>query len=81
MDIVFTDRELDNMNVLWQHGTTTVAEVRDAPVVWVVDPARETIVAHDQSGIPRVLHVPASLEIPDLLPGFSLDTGRLFTEY
>ncbi|MGQ0815736.1 MAG: BlaI/MecI/CopY family transcriptional regulator [Gemmatimonadota bacterium] len=30
MDIVFTDRELDVMNVLWQNGSATVAEVRDA---------------------------------------------------
>jgi len=25
----FTDRELDIMNVLWQHGPATVAEVRE----------------------------------------------------
>ncbi|MGQ0560367.1 MAG: BlaI/MecI/CopY family transcriptional regulator [Gemmatimonadota bacterium] len=30
MDIVFTDRELDVMNVLWEHGSATVAEVRAA---------------------------------------------------
>ena len=30
MDISFTDRELDVMAVLWQHGSGTVAEVRDA---------------------------------------------------
>lgn len=30
MDIVFTDRELDVMNVLWDAGSATVAEVRDA---------------------------------------------------
>ncbi|MES3035549.1 MAG: BlaI/MecI/CopY family transcriptional regulator [Gemmatimonadota bacterium] len=27
---VFTDRELDIMTVLWQHGSATAAEVRDA---------------------------------------------------
>jgi predicted transcriptional regulator len=30
MDISFTDRELDVMAVLWQNGSGTVAEVRDA---------------------------------------------------
>lgn len=30
MDIVFTDRELDVMAVLWERGAATVAEVRDA---------------------------------------------------
>ncbi len=29
MDISFTDRELDVMAVLWEHGSGTVAEVRD----------------------------------------------------
>jgi len=30
MEISFTDRELDVMGVLWDRGTATVAEVRDA---------------------------------------------------
>jgi BlaI family transcriptional regulator, penicillinase repressor len=30
MDIAFTDRELDVMGVLWERGTATVAEVREA---------------------------------------------------
>ena len=29
MEITFTDRELDVMAVLWEHGPSTVAEVRD----------------------------------------------------
>jgi predicted transcriptional regulator len=29
MDVSFTDRELDVMAVLWEHGSGTVAEVRD----------------------------------------------------
>ena len=29
MEIQFTDRELDVMAVLWEHGSATVAEVRD----------------------------------------------------
>ena len=28
MDIIFTDREADLMEVLWEHGPSTVAEVR-----------------------------------------------------
>jgi len=30
MTVAFTDRELDVMAVLWEHGPSTVAEVRDA---------------------------------------------------
>ena len=30
MDVRFTDRELDIIEVLWHHGPSTVAEVRDA---------------------------------------------------
>jgi BlaI family transcriptional regulator, penicillinase repressor len=30
MDIAFTDRELDVMNVLWDRGSATVTEVREA---------------------------------------------------
>src|SRR5262245_38290686 len=29
-EINFTDRELDVMDVLWEHGSATVSEVRDA---------------------------------------------------
>ena len=29
MDVAFTDRELDIMGVLWEHGPSTVAEVRE----------------------------------------------------
>jgi predicted transcriptional regulator len=29
MEIQFTDRELDIMNVLWEHGPSTAGEVRD----------------------------------------------------
>ncbi|MEQ8328829.1 MAG: BlaI/MecI/CopY family transcriptional regulator [Longimicrobiales bacterium] len=28
-DVVFTDRELDIMGVLWEHGPSTVADVRE----------------------------------------------------
>ncbi|MEJ2205973.1 MAG: BlaI/MecI/CopY family transcriptional regulator, partial [Gemmatimonadota bacterium] len=29
MDLLFTERELDVMGVLWEHGPSTVADVRD----------------------------------------------------
>jgi BlaI family transcriptional regulator, penicillinase repressor len=32
MDIAFTDRELDVMDVLWERGASTVAEVQEAIV-------------------------------------------------
>ena len=50
-------------------------------LVWVVDPARETVVVHDQSGTPRVLRSPVRLECAELLPGLSLDIGAIFTDY
>jgi len=50
-------------------------------LVWVIDPARETVVVHDQSGMPRVLRVPERLECDDIMPGLSLDVGALFRDY
>ena len=50
-------------------------------LVWVIDPARETVVVHDQSGMPRVLRAPERLECRQLMPGLSLDVGALFTDY
>lgn len=40
MEIVFADRELDVMNVLWERGSATVAEVRDS----LADPLAYTTV-------------------------------------
>lgn len=40
MDINFTDRELDAMAVLWDHGPATVAEVRER----ITDPLAYTTV-------------------------------------
>src|SRR5687768_11264456 len=48
MDIVFTDRELDVMNVLWDQGSATVTEVRDA--------------LHDQLAYTTVLTILRTLE-------------------
>lgn len=50
-------------------------------VVWVIDPATEIVIVHDQSGTPRVLRTPERLEAEQLLPGFSLDLATLFAEY
>ncbi|MGQ0815377.1 MAG: Uma2 family endonuclease [Gemmatimonadota bacterium] len=60
-----------------------VSEFLDAgtPVVWVIDPARRTVVVHDQSGMPRVLHDTEQLEGGELLPGLSWRLGALFAEY
>jgi Uma2 family endonuclease len=60
-----------------------VSEFLDAgtAVVWVVDPARETVVVHDQTGMPRVLRAPERLACEELLPGFELDVAALFADY
>jgi len=50
-------------------------------LVWVIDPARETVVVHDQCGRPRVLRAPERLECRELMPGLSLDIAALFTDY
>lgn len=51
------------------------------PIVWVIDPAREIVVVHDQSGTPRVLRAPERLDAEAVLPGFSLDIAQLFADY
>lgn len=59
MDIQFTDRELDIMDVLWEQGAATVAEVRDAlqddlaytTVLTILRTLEEKgYVAHDEEG-------------------------------
>jgi predicted transcriptional regulator len=59
MDIAFTDRELDVMNVLWEHDSATVAEVRAAlhdelaytTVLTILRTLEEKgYVAHDEEG-------------------------------
>jgi BlaI family transcriptional regulator, penicillinase repressor len=59
MDIQFTDRELDIMDILWEQGAATVAEVRDAltddlaytTVLTILRTLEEKgYVAHDEEG-------------------------------
>jgi Uma2 family endonuclease len=50
-------------------------------LVWVIDPAREAVVVHDQSGMPRVMRGRERMECAELMPGLSLDVGALFAEY
>jgi BlaI family transcriptional regulator, penicillinase repressor len=59
MDIQFTDRELDIMDVLWEQGASTVAEVRDAltddlaytTVLTILRTLEEKgYIAHDEEG-------------------------------
>ncbi|HUF51072.1 MAG TPA: Uma2 family endonuclease [Longimicrobiales bacterium] len=50
-------------------------------IVWVIDPAQETAVVHDQSGMPRVLRSGDRLDGGALLPGLSWDLDRLFADY
>ena len=40
MDIAFTERELDVMHVLWEHGASTVAEVQESLAASVPFPSR-----------------------------------------
>lgn len=60
-----------------------VSELLEAgsSAVWVVDPARENVVIHDQSGTPRVLRAPERVTGADVLPGFALELDALFRDY
>lgn len=60
-----------------------ISEFLDAgtPTVWVIDPATETVVIHDQSGIPQILSSHDRLEGGEILPGLSIDLAALFANY
>ncbi|MGQ0815171.1 MAG: Uma2 family endonuclease [Gemmatimonadota bacterium] len=51
------------------------------PAVWVIDPGKETVVVHDQSGMPRVLRPPERLGAEEILPGLSWNIPALFADY
>ena len=48
-------------------------------LVWIVDPAFETIVAYRPDGHPRLYHAGDTVEGEPHLPGFRVAVGRLFT--
>ena len=57
-DVVFTDRELDVMGVLWEHGPSTVADVRgrlaDRLAYTTVLTILRTLEEKGVSSVPRV---------------------------
>ncbi len=57
-----------------------VAAYLDAGVeaVLTIDPRRRTLSIHTQDGISRILRDSEVLELPDILPGFSLPVGEIF---
>ena len=60
-----------------------ISEFLDAgtPVIWAIDPATETVVVHDQSGIPQIHSRHDRLSGGDILPGLSIDLDALFANY
>jgi Uma2 family endonuclease len=61
---------------------TKVSELLEAgtSAVWVIDPDKELVVIHDQSGTPTILRAPDQLTFPGL-PALSLDIAALFADY
>lgn len=60
------------------------AKVRDfldagARLVWVVDPPRSTVTVHRAGATPQVLADDAFLDGEDVLPGFRLQVGEIFS--
>ena len=49
-------------------------------VVWFVDPAAKTVAVHTPQGRPFVYGETDSLELPGLIPGFSLSVAEVFLE-
>lgn len=62
------------------HGK--VSDLLDAgtPMVWVVYPSTRKVVAHTPDGIARTYSPEATLEFPDLLPGFSCPVAAIFEQ-
>ena len=48
------------------------------PLVWVIYPRTREVVVHTPDGLARTIGVAATLEAPDLLPGFSCTVAELF---
>jgi Uma2 family endonuclease len=47
-------------------------------VVWVLDPESKTVTVYEKSGAFRTLHADNSIDVPSLLPGFSVPVSSLF---
>jgi len=47
-------------------------------IVWLVDPAKRTLVEHRSGQEPRTFDVSATVELPDLIPGFQLRLADVF---
>jgi Uma2 family endonuclease len=47
-------------------------------LLWVVDPADESVTVFERGVTPRVARAPEELSAETVLPGFTLDLGRLF---
>lgn len=49
-----------------------------ARLVWIVDPAAQSLVAHAAEGATTRLVSPATVPAGDVVPGFALSLGRVF---
>jgi Uma2 family endonuclease len=49
-------------------------------VVWVADPAQQTIAAHRSGHPPQVFGRTDTLTVPDVIPGFHANVGDLFRD-
>lgn len=49
-------------------------------LVWIVDPASQTVRVHEPGREPRVLALGAVLDGGEVLPGFALPLAELFGE-
>lgn len=47
-------------------------------IVWLVDPAKRTLVEHRPGQEPRTFDATATVELPDLIPGFQLRLADVF---
>lgn len=47
-------------------------------IVWLVEPAKRTLVEHRLGQVPRTFDVSATVELPDLIPGFQLRLADVF---
>jgi Uma2 family endonuclease len=60
------------------HGKVADYLAAGARMVWIVDPARKSVIVHGSLLSPRVLGPSDTLEGGDLLPGFTIPVAALF---